>query len=97
MARDAFLKGLRSAMHRFGDLEQIDGALLPALHRAMSPIIPEEAHRNELFGTLDTGGAASISEALAAKRAADLYLTLMARKLWPEFVRRVTGGEQKRI
>lgn len=24
-----------------------------------------------------------------AKRAADLYLTLMARKLWPEFVRRV--------
>lgn len=92
-ARDAFLKALRRAMCRFGDLQSEDAALLPVLHRVMAAVIPEEAHRNQVFAELEAPGTVSIGGAVAAKRAADLYLALIARKLWPQFGRRGDGPE----
>jgi AbiV family abortive infection protein len=88
-ARDSFLNALRKAMHRFGNLEREDADLLPALHQALQPIISEEAHRTQLFKTLDgTATEGSLTDAVSAKRVTDLYLALMARRLWPEFVKR---------
>lgn len=87
-ARDAFLVALRRAMHKFDDLESDDAKLLPSLHRVFEPIIEEEAHRTLIFGQLETPGKASIGDAVAAKRAADLYLALVAQRLWPEFIKR---------
>jgi len=86
--RDAFLTALRRAMHKFGDLESTDANLLPALHRVTEPIIKQEADRNVLFAQLDTPGKASVGDAVAAKRAADLYLAIVAQRLWPEFIKR---------
>jgi AbiV family abortive infection protein len=88
-ARDAFVTALRRAMHRFGDMETEQSPLLPTLHRVMQPVIPEEAHRNQVFGGLDkVVSKASVSETVDAKRAADLYLAIVARRLWPDFVKR---------
>jgi AbiV family abortive infection protein len=91
-ARDAFLKTLRRAMHHFGDLSDVDDtALLSALHRIMTPIIPEEEHRNQLFESLDRRSPTNegwLSAAVSAKRVADLYLAIVAKRLWSEFVQR---------
>lgn len=54
----------------------------------MEPIIPDEGHRNQIFLPLQTAPTRSAGDAINAKRAADLYLGLVARKLWPEFVKR---------
>jgi len=89
-ARDAFVTALRRAMHKFGDLESENASLLPALHRIMEPIIREEAHRNQVFASLEGPGRGSKSGAVTAKRAADLYLALVARRLWPEFAKRAS-------
>jgi AbiV family abortive infection protein len=94
-ARDAFVTTLRRAMRRFGDLETEQAPLLPALHRVMQPVIPDVAHRNKVFGGLEkVVNEASVSETVDAKRAADLYLAIVARRLWPEFVKRVNDPEQ---
>jgi AbiV family abortive infection protein len=87
-ARGAFLTSLRHAMHRFGDLESEDAKLVPALHRVTETIIPDEGHRNQVFAALEAPGDTSVGLAMAAKRAADLYLALVARRLWPEFIKR---------
>src|SRR6266853_767364 len=89
-ARAGFVTALRRAMHKFGDLESENAALLPALHRIMEPIIREEAHRNQVFASLEGPGRGSKSGAVTAKRAADLYLALVARRLWPEFAKRAS-------
>lgn len=86
-ARDAFLAALRRAMHQFGDLESRDAEMLPSLHRVFKPIIEEEVHRTQVFGQLETPGKASVGDAVSAKRAADLYLALVAQRLWPEFMK----------
>ncbi|MDH4100865.1 MAG: AbiV family abortive infection protein [Nitrospirota bacterium] len=90
-ARDAFLASLRRGMHQFGDLESGDAELLPSLHRVFQTIIEEEAQRTLVFGQLETPGKASLGDAVAAKRAADLYFALVAQRRWPEF-RGAIGG-----
>jgi hypothetical protein len=90
-ARDAFLKTLGRAMQHFGDLSDVDAGLSSALHRMMAPIIVEEEHRNQLFDSLDRQSPTDeggLSAAVSAKRAADLYLAVVAKRLWPEFVQR---------
>ncbi len=95
-ARAAFLNALRKAMCRFGDLEREEADLLPALHQALLPIIPEESHRNQLFQSLDgIHMEGPLTDAVSAKRVTDLYLGLMARKLWPEFVKRASNPANK--
>lgn len=93
-ARDAFLLALRRALVRFGDMKSEDEKLLPVLHRVMEPVIPLEEHRNQVFAELDSPSQGSIAEAVAAKRAADLYLALVARRLWPDFVKRAAESEK---
>jgi hypothetical protein len=95
-ARDAFLLALRRALVRFGDMKSEDEKLLPVLDRVIEPIIPLEEHRNQVFAGLDSPGQGSIAEAVAAKRAADLYLVVVANRLWPEFVKRAVES-QKRV
>jgi hypothetical protein len=57
----------------------------------MAPIIAEEEHRNQLFDSLDRQSTTEegwLSAAVSAKRVADLYLAIVAKRLWPEFVQR---------
>lgn len=93
-ARDAFLLALRRAAVRFGDMKTEDEELLSVLHRVMEPVIPEEEHRNQLFAGLESAGQGSIGEAVAAKRVADLYLALVARRRWPDFVKRAAQSDK---
>jgi hypothetical protein len=93
-ARDAFLLVLRRALVRFGDMKSEGDNPLPALHRVMEPVIPLEEHRNQVFAELESPDEGSIGEAVAAKRIADLYLALVARRLWPDFVKRAVESEK---
>jgi len=79
---------LRRAMVKFGDLKSETDDLLSALHQVMEPIIPDESHRNQIFLPLQAAPTGAVGEAINAKRAADLYLGLVARKLWPAFLER---------
>jgi hypothetical protein len=94
-ARDAFLLALRRALLRFGDMKSEDEQLSRVMHRVMQPLIPVEEQRNQVFSDLDSPGQGSIGEAVAAKRVADLYLALVARRLWPEFVKRAVESEKR--
>jgi AbiV family abortive infection protein len=93
-ARDAFLLVLRRALVKFGDMKSEGDNPLPALHRVMEPVIPLEEHRNQVFAELESPGQGSIGGAVAAKRIADLYLALVARRLWPDFVKRAVESEK---
>jgi AbiV family abortive infection protein len=94
-ARDAFLLTLRRALVRFGDMKSENETLLPILHRVMEPVIPLEGHRNQVFAGLESAGKGSVGEAVAAKRAVDLYLALVAGRLFPEFVKRAVESEKR--
>lgn len=94
-ARDAFLLALRRALVRFGDLKSEDEKLVAALHRVMEPVIPLEEHRNQVFAGLESPSQGSVGEAVAAKRIADLYLAVVARRLWPDFVKRAAAQSEK--
>jgi AbiV family abortive infection protein len=89
-ARDAFLNALRAAMTHFGDLKAEDADMLPALHRVIEPVLPEEEHRNILFESVNRAPEHKemLSAAVSAKRVADLYLTIVAKRLWPDVIER---------
>lgn len=87
-ARGAFITALRRAMVKFGDLSTEADDFLPVLHRVMEPIIPDEGHRNQIFLPLQATPTGSVADAINAKRGADLYLGLVARKLWLDFAQR---------
>jgi AbiV family abortive infection protein len=93
-ARDAFLLALRRALVRFGDMKSENEELLPVLHRVMEPIIPPVEHRDQIFAGLESAGQGSRGEVIAAKRVIDLYLSLAARRLWPDFVKRAVESEK---
>jgi AbiV family abortive infection protein len=94
-ARDAFLLALRRALVRFGDMKGENDEILPVLHRVMEPLIPPVEHRDQLFAGLESAGQGSIGEVIAAKRVTDLYLSIVARRLWPDFVKRVAEFEKR--
>jgi hypothetical protein len=48
-AKDAFIRGLKAAMHHFGDWNRQEDALLASLHEVFAEIIPEQEHRNIIF------------------------------------------------
>jgi hypothetical protein len=63
-------------------------------HSVMEPVIPLEEHRNQVLADLESPDQGSIREAVAAMRIADLYLALVARRLWPDFVKRAVESEK---
>jgi hypothetical protein len=94
-ARNAFMLALRRALVRFGDMKGEDEEVLPVLHRVMEPIIPTVEHRDKIFAGLESAGQGSIGEVIAVKRVTDLYLSLVARRLWPDFVKRMAESEKQ--
>lgn len=87
-ARDAFANVLHRAMRHFGDWDGNETAFLGALHGVFARIMPEEEHRTLLFCSLSIGAAGTLSDAVTAKRVTDLYLIMVAHRLWPEFIQR---------
>lgn len=53
------------------------------------------AHRNQVFAQLNAPGKVSVGGTVAAKRAADRCLALVARRLGPQFVNAGTTLNQK--
>jgi AbiV family abortive infection protein len=96
-AREAFLRTLRRAMHHFGDLPDERAPLVPVLHKVTQHVLPDEAHRNQLFDDIDQPLSIwSVRETLCAKGLADLYLTIVARRLWPDFVKNAASRTKDR-
>lgn len=91
-AREAFLKTLRRAMLSFGDWDGDDTRLIAALHHVFEPIIAEETDRIRLFEGLEgkPTDEGALSDAVSAKRVADLYLVIVAKRRWPELVKRAS-------
>lgn len=96
-ARNAFVMTLRRAMQHFGDLADERAPLLPVLHRVTQHVIPDEAHRKQVFGDIDqTLSTVSVSDTICAKHAADLYIAIVAHRLWPEFVKNAASRTKDR-
>ena len=84
-AFDGFVSALRHAMKHFGDWDGDETSIMTSLHKVLLPIMPEEAHRNIVLASLNARkdkARLGFAEALDAKRIADLYLVLVAERLW---------------
>jgi AbiV family abortive infection protein len=58
-AHGAFLLALKRAMVHFKDWDGADNGLISALHQVLSPVMPEEEHRTQLFAALNCALAAT--------------------------------------
>jgi len=90
LARDAFLQTLRNACRHFGDWDGASDAFIPSLHRVFGEILPEPAHRNQLFDILlppHRTAEGAFADAVSAKRLADLYLVLVADRIVSERIK----------
>jgi hypothetical protein len=84
-ARDNFLECLRSAMKHFGDWDEQHTTLRSALDTAFVDLIPEPENREIVFEVLTPPHRTRegpLGDAVSAKRLADLYLVLVADRLW---------------
>ena len=92
-ACDAFIETLRNASKHFADWNGRDETFVPSLHRVFERIVPELDHRNQLFDILSlpqqTQGR-SLADAVSAKRLTDLYLVMVADRLWSEQIKQST-------
>jgi len=94
-AKRDFTEVLRGALRLFGDWDGEDETFTSSLHKAFEPVMPED-HRLILFEHLTRAEATAdqqMADAVNTKRIADVYLTIVAHRLWPEFVRR--AGDSK--
>jgi hypothetical protein len=83
-ARDVFVQTLRAACKHFGDWDGNDANFIPSLHRVFEGVVPEVAHRDQLFAILVPSHRTiegPIADAVSAKRIADLYLVLVADRI----------------
>jgi hypothetical protein len=91
LARDEFIKCLRAAIRHFGGSDGSDASLVASLHEVFREIIPEVEHRDLLFGIIappHRTQEGALADAISAKRLADLYLVLVADRLWSQQNRR---------
>jgi AbiV family abortive infection protein len=89
-AFDAFVRTLRHACKHFGDWDGQEGSFVSSLHEAFQRIVPDEADRNTLFDDLrrkKERPRVGFGDAVAAKRIADLYLVLVADRLWEQRIK----------
>lgn len=94
-AMQDFMQVIRNAMRQFGDWDGEEEAFISALHKALDPVMPEE-HRLILFEHLtrtEPTEEQRLADAVNTKRVADIYLILVAVRLWPDFVER--AGDKK--
>jgi hypothetical protein len=89
-AFDAFVIALHHALIHFGDWDGIETSITTSLHNVLSPIMPDDAHRNIVLSSLSARkdkARPGLGDAMGAKRIADLYLVLVADRLWEKRVR----------
>jgi hypothetical protein len=92
-ARDSFLTCLRNGCKHFGDWDGSNDTLVASLHRVFAEIIPEQDHRNQLFDIVPPPHRtteAAFTNAVNAKRLADLYLVLVADRTMAKHKQRST-------
>lgn len=88
-AFDGFVSALRHALKHFGDWDGDETSIMTSLHKVLLPIMPEEANRNTALTSLNARkdkARPEFADALDAKRMADLYLVLVADRLWKQRV-----------
>ncbi len=89
-AFDAFVSSFRHALKHFGDWDGDETTIVPSLHKVLMPIMPEEAHRNTVLACLNARkdkARPKFGDASDAKRITDLYLVLVADRLWEKRVK----------
>jgi AbiV family abortive infection protein len=88
-ARALFLGALRHAMSHFQDWNGAEAEFVNALSHVVTPVVPEPEQREILLASLtgDASNANVVFDAVAVKRILDLYLLIVAVRLWPEFVK----------
>jgi AbiV family abortive infection protein len=83
---------------RFGDWDGSSDTLVASLHRVFAEIIPEQDHRNQLFDIVPPPHRTSegaFTNAVNAKRLADLYLVLVADRTMAKHMQRSTEQIRK--
>jgi AbiV family abortive infection protein len=96
-AQQDFLKTIRAAMRQFKDWDGEEDTFISSLHRVLSDVMPEQ-HREQLFGHLmrpDATEEELQTDAVNTKRVADVYLSVVAWRLWPAFTKR--AGDKKSV
>ncbi len=89
-AFDAFVSALRHALKHFGDWDGNEDFIVLSLHNVLMPIIPEAADRDTVLSCLNVRKdevQPKFGDALDAKRVTDLYLVLVADRVWAERVK----------
>jgi AbiV family abortive infection protein len=84
-AFDAFMSALHHALKQFDNWDGDENSIMTSLHKILSPIVPEETHRNTMLACLNAKKdkvRPEFGDALAAKQVADIYLVLVADRLW---------------
>lgn len=99
-ARDAFMETLRAACKHFGDWDGNPESFIPSLNLVFESIIPEKAHRDQLFAVTIPPHRSSegpLADAISTKRLSDLYLVLVADRIVSARMRQPpnTGSSQQ--
>jgi AbiV family abortive infection protein len=85
----AFHIALERALKHFGDWDCARETFIPTLHKVYEELIPEEDYRNIMFQHLlkPPQNPEQMQEwAVSAKRLVDLYLTMVAHRVWQETI-----------
>jgi AbiV family abortive infection protein len=88
-AHEAFVKALHHGMKHFGDWDGDVDTKSSSLHSVFRGVVPEQEHRERLFDALSDGkvdGARLLEHAMGAKRVTDLYLVIVANRLFEKMV-----------
>lgn len=89
-----FHVALEQALKHFGDWDGARESFMQTLHKVYEEIIPEEEHRALMFRHLlnSPQNQEQMQEwAVSAKRLVDLYLTMVAHRVWKESIVKAKG------
>jgi AbiV family abortive infection protein len=87
LARDEFIKSLHAAVQHFGRWDGNPDTLVASVHEALEEIMPEVEHRDAVLRVVvapHQTEEGALADAISAKRLTDLYLVLVADRLWSE-------------
>jgi AbiV family abortive infection protein len=85
LARRAFVASLAGALARYGGWDGKQETFRTSYDEAFAPIMPEQAHRDQMFQSLTPQGdpeETPLVNLRSAKQLADLYLILVGQRTW---------------
>jgi AbiV family abortive infection protein len=96
----AFDAALRNALKHFGDWTGDVATLVPTLHKVLSDVLPEAEYRDSVLAHFlrpPSSHEEMQDYTIAAKRVADLYLVIVAHRLWGEKISQAMKAENNSL